>query len=249
MATRDVTVTILGSGDAFASGGRFHTCFLIEASGRRHLIDCGAAAPVSMKRLGVDAASIDAIVVSHLHGDHFGGIPFVALDAQYLAGRDRPLMIAGPPGVSERLVSAMEALYPGLLTGELSYAIDYTELPVGKPVDVAGAAVTAFTALHGGGAPAYSLRLEIDGKTVAYSGDTGWSETLVDVAAGADLFICEASHYEGDTKGHVSYQTLLRRRADFDCNRMVLTHMGDDVLSRLDSLEIEPAADGMRIVI
>ena len=82
---------------------------------------------------------------------------------------------------------------------------------------------------------------------MAYSGDTGWSEELVEVAAGADLFICEASHYDEDTEGHLSYQTLVRRRADFECKRMILTHMGDEVLDRLDSLEIESASDGMRI--
>jgi ribonuclease BN (tRNA processing enzyme) len=249
MTTNDVTVTVLGSGDAFASGGRFHTGFMIETDDHRHLIDCGASVPVSMKRLGVDSSTIDGIVISHLHGDHFGGIPFVALDAQYLAGRDKPLVVAGPPGVAERLPAAMEAMYPGLLTGELTYVIEYAELEAGKSANVAGAVVTPFKALHGGGAPAFSLRVEIGGKTVAYSGDTGWSEALVDVAAGADLFICEASYYDGDTDGHVSYQTLVRRRADFDCKRMILTHMGDDVLDRLDSLAIEPASDGMRISI
>lgn len=246
-AASTASVTIVGSGDAFASGGRFHTCFMVEAAGRRYLIDCGASAPVAMKRLGIDSASIDAVIVSHLHGDHFGGIPFLALDAQYLAGRDKPLAIAGPPGIAERVPAAMDALYPGLLSGELKYELRYTELHAGATADVAGAKVTPFAALHGGGAPAYSLRVECGGRTVVYSGDTGWSENLVAAAAGADLFICEASFYSRDTGGHVSYEMLLARRADFDCKRMILTHMGDDVLERLDTLKIEPAADGMKI--
>jgi ribonuclease BN (tRNA processing enzyme) len=249
MTTGDVTVVVLGSGDAFASGGRFHACFLVEAPQRRFLIDCGASAPVSMKRYGIDSASVDAVVISHLHGDHFGGIPFLALDAEYLAGRTRALVVAGPPGVAERVGAAMEVMYPSLLTDELGFAIDYGELHPGRPADIAGAVVTAHPARHGSGAPAYSLCVEVDGKKVGYSGDTGWSETLLEVASGADLFICEASHFAGDPEGHLSYQMLVRRRADFDCRRMVLTHMGDDVLEHLDSLEIEPASDGMRIVL
>ncbi len=250
MTTGDVTVTVLGSGDAFASGGRFHACFMVETAGHRHLIDCGASAPVAMKRHGVDSSSVDAVVISHLHGDHFGGIPFLVLDAQYLAGRKKPLVVAGPPGVAERVPASMEGMYPGLLSGEMSFGIEYVEMRAGEPADIAGAVVTAHAARHGaGGSPAHSLCLEIRGKKVAYSGDTGWSEALVEVAAGADLFICEASHYDEDTEGHLAYQMLVRRRADFDCKRMILTHMGDEVLDRLDSLKIEPASDGMRIVL
>lgn len=250
MTAGEVTVTILGCGDAFASGGRFHTCFLLEGVGRRLLIDCGASAPVAMKRLGVETASIDAVVLSHLHGDHYGGVPFLALDAHTLAGHSGPLLVAGPPGVAERLPAAMELMYAGVRLDELSFAIDYVELQAGKPAVVADAVVTAFDAKHGGrGAPAHSLRVELGGKTLAYSGDTGWTETLLEVATGADLFLCEASHYDGGGEGHLAYQTLLKRRADFGCKRMILTHMGDDVLGRLKELEIEPASDGMRVVL
>ncbi len=94
-----------------------------------------------------------------------------------------------------------------------------------------------------------SLRVECAGKTVAYSGDTGWTDDLLRVAAGADLFICECSYYDEDTEGHLSYRTLLRRRADFACKRMILTHMGDEVLDRLETLELEAASDGLRVVI
>lgn len=245
----EVTVTFLGSGDAFASGGRFHTCFLVEAPGTRLLIDCGASAPVAMKRIGVDSAEIDAVIVSHLHGDHFGGIPFLLLDAILLSGRTRPLSIAGPAGMAERVAAATEALYPGLLDGELDFDIEYVELQPGEPKAVAGTTVTPEAAIHGGGAPALSLRVECAGKTIAYSGDTGWTDGLLRVAAGADLFICEASFYNGESEGHLTYELLLQRRADFDCRRLILTHMGDDVLARLSTLDIEAASDGLQVTL
>jgi ribonuclease BN (tRNA processing enzyme) len=219
MTTNDVAITFLGSGDAFGSGGRFHACFMVEAPQSRFLIDCGASAPLALKRHGVDPAAIDAIVVSHLHGDHFGGIPFLALDAQYLASRQRDLVIAGPAGVEERVPEAMESMYPGLLDDEMDFAIDYVTLRAGEAADVAGTTVVP------------------------------WTEDLFRVADGADLFICECSYYYEDTEGHLSYQTLLRRRADFACKRMILTHMGDDVLDRLETLELEAASDGARIVV
>src|SRR3972149_2362111 len=107
-----VEILFLGSGDAFGSGGRFQTCFHVRAEATQFLIDCGASSLIAMKRFGVDPSSLDIILLSHLHGDHFGGLPFLILDAQF-SRRTRPLVIAGPPGVEARVRDAMEVLFPG----------------------------------------------------------------------------------------------------------------------------------------
>ena len=96
-------LTIVGSGDAFGSGGRFNTCFWLETAKATLLVDCGASSLVALKAHGLDHGDIDGIVLSHLHGDHFGALPFLLLDAQFLARRERPLLIAGPPGTRARL--------------------------------------------------------------------------------------------------------------------------------------------------
>ncbi|HYY54205.1 MAG TPA: MBL fold metallo-hydrolase, partial [Candidatus Dormibacteraeota bacterium] len=96
------TVTFLGSGDAVSSGGRFQACILVATPERRVLLDCGASSLVAMKRAAIDPAMLDAIFVSHLHGDHFAGIPFLVLDGQ-LAHRTRPLVVAGPTEVERRV--------------------------------------------------------------------------------------------------------------------------------------------------
>src|SRR5262245_11922190 len=98
-------LTFLGSGDAFVSGGRFNTWMLVEPTVTRFLIACGASSLIAMKRLGVAPNDIDTILVSHLHGDHFGGLPFLILDAQFFSKRSTPLTVAGPPGLRERLAS------------------------------------------------------------------------------------------------------------------------------------------------
>ena len=75
----------LGSGDAFGSGGRFNTCFHLERANRGNvLIDCGASSMVAIRKWGVDPNAISTVLVTHLHGDHFGGLPFFLLDAQHL---------------------------------------------------------------------------------------------------------------------------------------------------------------------
>src|SRR5919204_495218 len=102
----------LGSGDAFGSGGRLQACISVRSEQAHVLLDCGASSLVAMKRLGVEPNSVDAVVLTHLHGDHFGGIPFLVLDGQF-SRRERPLLVAGPPGTRERVVQAMEVLFPG----------------------------------------------------------------------------------------------------------------------------------------
>src|SRR5476649_1491076 len=104
----EMRLTVIGSGDAFGSGGRFNTCFQLATTGPTVLVDCGASSLVAMRAHGVDPAKVDGIILTHLHGDHFGGIPFLMLDAQHLNRRERPLTIAGPPGTQARMTAAME---------------------------------------------------------------------------------------------------------------------------------------------
>ena len=82
-------IQFLGCGDAFGAGGRFNTCFMVDAADTRFLIDCGATSLVAMNRLGVDPNTIDKILLTHLHGDHYGGVPFMLVHAHSASKRDR----------------------------------------------------------------------------------------------------------------------------------------------------------------
>jgi ribonuclease BN (tRNA processing enzyme) len=243
-AVKPVTVTFLGSGDAFGSGGRFQTCLLVDAANRRFLVDCGASSLVAIKRAGIAPADIDAILVTHLHGDHFGGIPFFLLDAQFSKRAD-PLTIAGPPGLRARTRDATEALFPKSSETEQRFSLDFVELPPGVATSVGQIRVTAYPVLHFCGAPPYALRVECDGRTIAYSGDTEWTDSLVEASAGADLFVCEAYFFDKRVKFHLDYQTLAAHRAALTCRRIVITHMSDDMLARIPDAGMEAARDGM----
>ena len=166
----------IGSGDAFGSGGRFNTCFLVTGAHGRFLIDCGASSLVALKQAAIDPASIDAIVVSHLHGDHFGGLPFLLLDARLMSKRRKPLLLCGPRGFEERLRAAQETLFPGSSARPLGFALEHRVLDGGTRCDVGHFAVTPYPAVHEAGAPCYSLRIECEGKVIVYSGDTEWND-------------------------------------------------------------------------
>ncbi len=245
----EVSVRFLGSGDAFGSGGRFQTCIYVRSEGTRFLIDCGASSLVAMKRFGVDPSLIDTILLTHLHGDHFGGLPFFILDARYVSGREKPLVVAGPPGLETRINEAMEVLYPGSAREEPGFVLEFVELTEGEVARVGALAVTPYGVVHPSGAPSYALRVECGEKVVAYSGDTEWTDALIPTARGADLFICECNFFEKGVPNHLDYQTLTDHREELECRRLVLTHMSDEMLRRIENLDAEGAEDGKSFVL
>ena len=247
-AGRGVTVQFVGSGDAFGSGGRFQACISLRWAQAHVLVDCGATSLVGLKRLGVAPSSIDAVVVSHLHGDHLGGIPFLVLDQQF-ARRERPLLVAGPPGLQERVVEAMEVLFPGSSQVQRRFELRLLELPERTTVRVGPVEVTAVPVLHASGAPAYGLRLVAAGRVVAYSGDTEWTNALLELAADADLFICEAYPLERAIKYHLSYAVLEQHRARLRCRRLVLTHPSADLLDRRAEVDAQLAEDDLLLTL
>jgi ribonuclease BN (tRNA processing enzyme) len=229
-----VKVHFLGCGDAFGSGGQLQTCFLVSTAQDSFIVDCGASTLIALKAARISPNDITKIFITHLHGDHFGGIPFFILDAQLVSKRTQPLTIVGPPRSSQV---------------KRKFEIRFLELMPRQPQEVDGVLTTAFPVIHFSGAPSYALRLECDGSCIVYSGDTEWTETLLEAAAGADLFICEAYYYEKLMKFHLDYKSLLSHFPEFSCKRIVLTHMNEDLLSRLEQVELETARDGMILTI
>ncbi|MFO1059457.1 MAG: MBL fold metallo-hydrolase [Dongiaceae bacterium] len=242
-------VHFLGTGDAFGSGGRFNTCFLVRDRRGGFLIDCGASSMIAMRKFGVDPNGIRAVLISHLHGDHFGGLPYLLLDAQLVSRRTAPLAIAGPPGLAERLAAAMENAFPGSGTVERRFPLEVIELAPQATREVAGVAVTPHQVRHPCGAPPFALRLEVDGRIIAYSGDTEWVEALGEAARGADLFIAEAYFPDRKVKYHLDFATLAQHLPEIGARRVILTHMTPAMLAAAAATGCEAAEDGMVVAL
>lgn len=236
----------VGSGDAFGSGGRLQTCISLRVPGHHALLDCGASSLIGLKRLNLDPNSVDTVFATHVHGDHFGGIPFLVLDGQF-AGRLRPLRVVGPPGTRAHLRQAMEAAFPGSASVKRRFELDVIELAERVPVRAEPFVVTGYPGVHS--APNHALRLAYGNTVVAYSGDTEWTDALVEAADGADLFVCEAYFFEKRTKFHLDYATVRRNRARLRCARLLLTHLGADMLARSAEIEDETAHDGLTLTL
>jgi ribonuclease BN (tRNA processing enzyme) len=245
-------VTIVGCGDAFGSGGRYNTASLVEivSAGEKRvcLLDCGATTMTALNAMGIDPDSIDVIMLTHLHGDHFGGIPFLLLDAQWIRKRERPLRIIGPPGTIERLAVTLEALFAGSAV-ETPWSFGWTveEMEPGSRLEAEGFAIRTVEVFHPCGAPATAVRLEAGGKAFVHSGDTEWTDVLPEIARGADLLFLECFAIE-ETPPHLDYVKLLAKRSAFDARRVVLTHMGPAMLDfreHVDRRLFELAEDGL----
>jgi ribonuclease BN (tRNA processing enzyme) len=227
-------VTVVGCGDAFGSGGRYNTCFHIQTGQATLLFDCGASSLVAFKSHGIDHNAVDGIILSHLHGDHFGGLPFLLLDAQFLARRERPLTIAGPPGTRARLDAAIEIFFPKATQTKWRFDWRVVEIEIGKATEVVGHLVQTTEVIHQSGAPSTALRL-YDGKTLlAYSGDTEWTDALIGAARNANLFICECYGYAGRINGHLTWEILKARLPELNARQIMITHMNPSMLARLD---------------
>jgi ribonuclease BN (tRNA processing enzyme) len=238
-----VQVHFVGSGDAFGSGGRYQTCIRVAAAGQIMVVDCGATSLTALRAQDLDPQAVDTVAVTHLHGDHFGGLPFLILDGQFRR-RTAPLHIIGPPGIAERLAGAMETLFAGSTAVTRRFEIQISELAPGGSVRAGALRIRGWEVVHASGAPPLALRIEDGQSSFAYSGDTEWTPALLAAADGASLFAAEAYTFDKPVRYHLDYRTLAAHAAEIGAARTVLTHMSPDMLGRLADAEFPAAADG-----
>ncbi len=245
----EVRVTFLGAGDAFGSGGNCMAGYLVEAAGTTLLLDCGPTSLLSMKRHHISAEAIDAVILSHFHGDHFAGLPFLFLELISERPRRRPLRIAGPPGTEARVRGVFRAMYRETASRPLPFPVEFIDLPPGRPQSLCGAAVLPFQVPHQQRDISLGLRLHLAGRVLVYSGDSGWTEELVEQTRDSDLFICECSFFETRTDNHLDYPRIAENRDRLGCRRLVLTHLGREVLARREEISEELASDGLVVTL
>jgi ribonuclease BN (tRNA processing enzyme) len=223
-------LTVIGCGDAFSSGGRLQPSFLLESTNDRIMIDCGATTLVGLERLAIELDSIPHIVISHLHGDHFSGLIWCLMRGAFVTRRQTPLILYGPPGLEARVAATMEALYPGISGYFRDMTVRYVVIESAKPFVVGSMQVTALEVDHPSGAPSFALRFEGEGKVFAYSGDSQWTETLVDISQHADLYLLECYRFAGAPPLHLSWEQIAHNINRFGARRLLLTHMSNEML-------------------
>jgi ribonuclease BN (tRNA processing enzyme) len=241
------TLTCLGTSDAFGSAGRHCAGYLLDTGQGKILIDAGPGLLTAIKGLGRRTDEIDAVVLSHLHGDHFAGVPFLLLEYSYESPRERPLIVVGPPDTERRVFEAYHALYAETRGQRLPFEVRFTEVGDGSATDVVDARLESFRVPHQETQVSLGYRLRFGGRTVVYSGDTAWTPDLLRQSSGADLFLCECSTFDTKVPRHVRYVEIAANRGSFDCGRLVLTHLGREVRERSAEISEDLANDGLEL--
>ncbi len=242
-----LSLTFIGSGDAFSSGGRLQSGIFIESQQQGLLLDCGATLLAGLHRCQLNTSQIDVVAISHLHGDHFCGIPFLLLDALFVQKRIKPLHIYGPPETESRINEACRAFYPGALDGPFPFDIKYHLLDFNKSSQLADLRISTFAVNHSRHSIAYGLRVEIAGRIISYSGDTKWDDSLIGLAEGSDIFICECCDYDKPSPGHLDYLSLQQHLPELTTSRIILTHTGPSIDANRSLIDLEIAHDGLQL--
>lgn len=240
---------ILGCGDAFGSGGRNHSGYLLEAEGRLFLLDCGPATLIAMKKMGFGPSRLEGIFLSHLHGDHMGGLPFFFLEYLHESPRQSPLHIAGPSGTPERVQALLELMYGNASQPRELPPTIFHILEPGNLTTISEVEVLPFRVPHQVRDISLGLRLALQGKRLLYSGDSAWTDLFVTYSEGVDLFLCECSFFDSDSPDHMSYRRIEENLSRLKCKKMILTHMGEEMLARRKGLPVLSAEDGLVIEI
>jgi ribonuclease BN (tRNA processing enzyme) len=238
-------VVFIGTSDAFGAGGRRQSAVLLRGSRGSLLLDCGATTATGLADLGIDRDEIETILVSHFHGDHFAGIPLLLLAALYQDQRQRPLWIAGPPDVERRVRELARAMGHAIEDREWTFPIHFTEVPAGGDYEIGPARIQSFETRHQIESCPQGYQVNLGRERIAYSGDTGWFEGLAKLSSGSDLFICECTFHRESLDFHLNLETLESHRNDFDCGRLLLTHLGEKMSTLRGRCSIDTADDGL----
>jgi ribonuclease BN (tRNA processing enzyme) len=219
-----VKILVLGAG-SLLHATRAMSSFVLDDS---VLLDAPPSVTLSLRLAGVPPLGIRTVCISHFHGDHIGGLPFLLTEYDSVLHRRDPLQIVGPPGVRARVEEFYELMFPGALGWNTTYERTFVELDENGSFEADGMRVRARAVVHGD--PALGFRLELDGQSVGYTGDTAWCDAILDLAAGADCLIADCTYPAG--RGHPTHLGLgdieeLRAQLP-DSTLIVLTHLGED---------------------
>ena len=217
-------IHFLGVGEA-CDGDQPNTSILLKTdageTAGRILLDCGFSVPHHYLSLHPSAEELETLWISHFHGDHFLGAPLLLLWF-WESGRNKPLNIIGPPGVKIKIEQAMELAYPNFMS-RLEYSLIFNEILPEEELHISESTWKAAFTEHS--QPCLSLRLEINGKSIFYSGDGRPTPMTQSLASGCDIIIHEAYGLEDSTPGHGSISTCLDFANNSRVKRLALVHI------------------------
>jgi ribonuclease Z len=217
-------LTFLGSGNAFA-GDRYWSSFVLN---RRYLFDAPPTLLPHLNKLRIPTLDIAAVFITHFHADHFFGLPFLYLDYEHLSNRTHDLVIVAPPGAEEIVEQVSQLGFAGLTRGSRRYRRIYQEARDGQngtAVDLPYRAI-AVEQTSDGSLDCFGYKVDLDGRTVAYTGDSIMCDGVRELARDADVLVIDCSCWGGPCEHHMSFEEVRRFRKEVPPRTaFVLTHL------------------------
>jgi ribonuclease BN (tRNA processing enzyme) len=235
-----VRLLVIGCSPAWPNAGGAQSGYLVEGDGRRLLLDCGPGVLARLRANDGGWPRVDAVAITHFHLDHWGDLVPWIFGGAFGPGRGTPRPeLWLPPGGHERLRQHGERMS---FVGQIDDAFDVHEYADDVTFGAAGFEVTPHRLDHYSELT-FGLRVQNHAGTLAYSGDTGPSHRLVELAKDADLFLCEATLREPEPaeRGHLTEDEALEAFRASGAKRLVVIHRPDELPL---SPEVERAADG-----
>lgn len=233
-----IKFTPMGTGDAFCTHGKLHTNFLLDINGFQLIVDAGATAMLGIQQMNVDTAQIDAIALSHLHGDHFAGLPFILIHMKYMSRRQKPLYIFAPSHLEPKLETLMQLLYPGHGLYDLGFEVVIEVYEAEQAMAVGPVEILPFEVDHSEPSFPHGFQVKAEGKKWVYSGDTRWTERLISASEGADFMVLECNFYSYDQTGHLDYLTIQRNLQHLKAKNIFLTHLSEEMWENRPNIEL-----------
>src|SRR5215217_291084 len=218
-------ITVVGSGTVVPRLERRQSCVVVRAGGQMLVFDLGSGAFRGMLRWSLDPFSVDRIFFTHFHPDHTVDAVPLLFTINYGAPEKRtlPLYVTGPEPFLRFWGSVME-VWGEWMTGEHATLVSEVPHECPSPIDLASCRLSWAPAEHRAESIAY--RLDADGGAFVYTGDTEYSESVVELARGAHTLLIECSFPdEAPVPGHLTPSGVARIASESGAGRVVLTHL------------------------
>ncbi len=216
----------LGTGTAIPSPHRGASGYVLEADGEVLLLECGPGSTRRWPAMGLDFARVGAVLCSHHHVDHCGDLAALLFGRNVAPAVHPGLVLAGPTGHRRLIERLTEAFGDGVTHDDL----EVVELDEGGALTLAGFSIEGHAMAHprrnADEAPALGFRVERGGRRLAFSGDSGPCDALVELCRGVDVALLECSYPAGRESGrHLNGETVAQVARNAEVRRLVLTHI------------------------
>jgi ribonuclease BN (tRNA processing enzyme) len=237
----------LGTGNAFAMGGRRQSCYLIQTENTKILLDAGPCLLQAIRENNIEPKEIDYIILSHLHPDHIGGLPYFLLDDKWITKREKPVIIYAPKSGRDAIFNIVSLFYSKEECEHFNNVFEFRSFEIGDQIELDEFKIEGLEAIHS--AEPKMMIIDIKGYTIGYSGDTAFHKQSYDKLLNCDIMIHEVSSWNLNIPNHVNFQELLENTPS-NANPIYVSHIDNSVLSNKNQIKLPfiLANDNMKVL-